>query len=202
MLGLELRKARESRGLNQKDAARLSNTTQQAISRMETDRGTTVSTVENYLRALRCELIVEPSAGAYDEDSFIYQQYRKASRKQDVVLSHVAALETLGLFSGYTQEYPIDMYAIKDCSDKNIVWHPLHTPLELGTVFTRGMRCTDVNRTINDVLESADTIDDTVILESLNYYYYKHGKSFDSLALTPRARAALQEYGQDAIDYC
>ena len=137
------------------------------------------------------------------ENSYLYNKYMELQSHQRVVLSHVAALEALGIFSGYSNEYTVEYYALSSAEVNNTQFHPVGRLgfNAIGSVYTKGVYCTDINRTINDVLVDSDRIDDTPILEALNTYYYENGESFDNLLLTEEARQSLEKYKEDAIYY-
>ena len=139
---------------------------------------------------------------AYITDAYIYRKYKTLSRNCDIILSHVAALEALGYFSGYYHEYPVEYYAETPVDVPNTVCHIIKDIKSIECTFAAGVMCTDIARTIADVLDASDRIDDTPILEALNVYYFEHNQSFDGLRLSEKGREKLREYEQDAIDYC
>ena len=94
----------------------------------------------------------------------------------------------------YYAETPVDV--------PNTVCHPVRNLKSIECTVSAGVTCTDIDKTISDVLDESDRIDDTHILEALNTYYFEHGESFDELRLSEKGREKLREYEQDAIDYC
>ncbi|SDJ70355.1 hypothetical protein SAMN04487760_1125 [Lachnospiraceae bacterium G41] len=156
-----------------------------------------------YANALEQELALVPKTPSFLKDSNIYKTYLSLSQKDnDAILSHVTALELLGFFSGYGKNSVVEYYAINDAKIENTLYHSFNSAYEIGFVFCKGMRSTDINRTFNDILLAHKRIDDSVLLEALNTYYYKHHESFSELIIGEDAKKILLEYKDDAINYC
>ncbi len=197
-----LKSIRIKKGISQKELAVLLGVSQQQISKMESRKGTSVRTLEQYAEKMGYAITVEPKISRQFETSYLHMIFEKISRLQDVVISHIAALEALGLFSGYSNAYEVEYYSEQPANVENTIFHPVSSLQEIGMVRAKGTYCTDINRTFNDVLTDCDRIDDTAILEALNTYYYENGQTFDKLLLTEIARKNLAIYAEDAIDYC
>jgi len=198
-----LRQNRINRHLTQGSVARRLNVRQQMVSKIEKNPGVSLISVVRYAECIGDEVIVVPKVSKQFENSYLYNKYMELQSHGRVILSHVAALEALGLFSGYSNEYTVEYYALSSVEVNNTQFHPVGRLgfNAIGSVYTKGVYCTDINRTINDVLVNSDRIDDTPILESLNTYYYENGESFDNLLLTEEARQSLEKYKEDAIYY-
>ena len=67
-------------------------------------------------------------------------------------------------------------------------------------IFLRGIWCTTVNQTINDLLEDNDS-DEQVLLESLSNYYYKNNESFQGLTIEEKNQERFLELKEAAIGY-
>ncbi|MBR3195169.1 MAG: helix-turn-helix transcriptional regulator [Clostridia bacterium] len=206
MLQEELREMRRQMGLTQAEMSRRTGLSQQYISRIESGKPVTLETIEKYAQALNQQVMV--LSRDYDamptkmrRMTYLYHQFLVLSGKAFVVLSHVAALEALGYFPGYGNPYPVDYYAASDVGVINTVFHKAEDMREIGYVYYGGMCCTDVDRTFNDVMEAADTIDDSVILDSMGRYYYSHGCSFESLRIDQRNKEVFDSFVNDAIDF-
>ncbi len=202
-INIQLKNLREQRGLKQSDIALKTSLKQQVISKIEQGKGVNVNTITLYANALEQEFIIIPKIPSVLENTYVYEKYLSLSQKDNnIILSHITALELLGFFSGYVNNSTIEYYALNNIEEENTLYHPLRSFNEIGFVFCKGMRCTDINRTFNDILLSYDRIDDSVILEALNTYYFKNDESFDKLLLCEKAERILSEYKEDAINYC
>lgn len=131
------------------------------------------------------------------------RMYAALKAKDDsVVYSHVTALNILGYFSGYGFPVDVDYYASEDLNVPGSEYHPGTVDASETESFYDGwLVCTNTNRTFEDVLLAHDSIDDAVICESLNDYYFSNGKTFDGLVLSEEARRILKTYEEDAIAY-
>ena len=198
----QIKKARLDVHLSQSEAAVIAKLTQQAVSRIETKKGTSIEAVNTYLNCFGKELTVSDVVPEYFAVTELFQKYEKASSLTSCIVSHVGALEALGYFSGFVNEYPVEMYCAKEISVPGVICNVCPQTALIGSVYSHGVFCTDPSRTFSDVLENAWRIDDGIILESLNYYYFKNGNSFDGLRLTPYATSILKAYAEDAINNC
>lgn len=200
---IQLKNLREQRGLKQSDIAIKTSLKQQVISKIEQGKGVNVNTLNIYADALEQEFIIIPKIPTIFENSYIYQTYLNLSQKEnDIILSHITALELLGFFPGYINNDIVEYYALSDFKIDNTLYHKINSYFEIGFVFCKGMRCTDINRTFNDILLDYKRIDDSIILESLNTYYFKNNESFSKLLLCEEAKKILLEFKEDAINYC
>ena len=132
-----------------------------------------------------------------------YRVYAALKEKDaSAVYSHVTALNILGYFSGYGFPVDMDYYASENLNVPGSEYHAGHVDVSETTSYHNGwMVCTNVHRTFEDVLLAHDSIDDAVICEALNDYYFSNGKTFDGLILSEEARRILKTYEEDAIAY-
>ena len=206
MLQDQLKIMRIQMGLTQVEMSKRTGLSQQYISRIEAGKPVTLETIEKYAGALNRHITTEQNR-FYDAMperrtmTYLYGQYLMLSGKSFTVLSHVAALEALGIFPGFGNPYPVDYYAMANAGVENTVFHQIRDIREIGCVLYGGMYCTDIDRTFNDVMEAADRIDDSIILDAMGRYYYSHGQSFDTLRIDHRNREIFESFADDAIDY-
>ena len=104
---------------------------------------------------------------------------------EDVIFCRTSALECLQLFIGYGNERDIYVYAKSKGNYDNVNYFIVDSFDGIETVFVKGLLCTSVNQTINDMLDDFDNIDEQSLVEALSDYYYTHGNSFDGLMITP-----------------
>lgn len=69
---------------------------------------------------------------------------------------------------------------------------------EKDVIVKRGIKCTSVNQTINDLL-SDENLDEQVIMESLSNYYYEHKESFEGMIIEESNRKLFEELRQDVL---
>jgi hypothetical protein len=106
------------------------------------------------------------------------------SEEQPVILCHTSALECLELFPGYGRENVIDVYATKPGKYDNVNYHIVPDINAIETVPYHSLRCTSLNRTVNDMLGSFPDTDWQALTESLAKLYRRTG-SLDSLKIDP-----------------
>ena len=138
-----------------------------------------------------------------NQNSPLSRAYKRLTENyNNVILSHSAALELLGYFSGYGNETEIEYYSDRDLNAENAICHLVPEGKMPNKVLRRYfIYCTDTDKTFEDILLDHDRIDDAVICESLGSYYYENGETFDNLNLSDEARAILASYADDAINY-
>lgn len=126
---------------------------------------------------------------------------RDIVRDEDVILSHVSALEYLQLFVGYADEQEIDVYAKKRGRYENIHYHIIDTFEQIAFFKHGSVRCATINQTINDMLDDFQHTDQQALTEALSKYYYAHGDSFDGLVINPDNLERFQLIKEQAIAY-
>ena len=188
-IGSSLRDIRRMKHLSQENISLLTGLTQQYVSRIEKGNAATLDTIEKYAKALNQSIVLEDanikySPSPYLANNFLSKKYLELSSSGMVILSHVAAAEALGLFVGILGRFPVEYYAMSDHECDNTIFHYMQSPLDVGYVISGGIRCTDAQKTINDLLSAYDRIDIAIILEALNTYYYMHNQSFNGLLLS------------------
>lgn len=104
----------------------------------------------------------------------------------DRVLCKESAAEFLNLSNGNFST-DIYFYSLEESSSKEVI-------------IKRGIKCTSINQTINDLLMGPGS-DEQILLESLSNYYYEHNESFDGLVIKDENMKYFNELRQDAIDY-
>jgi len=104
----------------------------------------------------------------------------------DRVLCKESAAEFLNLSNGNFST-DIYFYSSEESFGKEII-------------IKRGIKCTSINQTINDLLMEPGS-DGQILLESLSNYYYEHNKSFEGLVIKDENMKCFIELRQDAIDY-
>jgi hypothetical protein len=127
--------------------------------------------------------------------------FRSVLRGKDVVLSHVSALEGLGLFAGYVNENQIDLYATEREPYANINYTIVNGFDGIETTEVGGLRCTTIRQTINDMLRDYDKIDEQALVQALSDYYYSHNESFDSLDIEPQYLPRFNALVDWAVEY-
>jgi hypothetical protein len=121
--------------------------------------------------------------------------------KDDVILCHASALECLQLFLGYVNERGIDVYAKSKGIYENINYRVVDSFDGPETVRVNGLRCTSVNRTVNDMLDDFDNADEQALVEALSDYYFIHNESFCGLAIEPRNAERFKKIRDWATEY-
>jgi len=127
--------------------------------------------------------------------------FRAVAEGKDWVLCHTSALECLELFVGYLYEKRIEVYAKEPGEYDNINYRIVDSFDSLGITNYMGVRCTNVNQTINDMLREFDNIDEQSLVETLATYYYLHGDSFDGLEIDVQNQAVFDSIRDWAIEY-
>jgi hypothetical protein len=127
--------------------------------------------------------------------------FRNVLQGKNVVLSHTSALEALGLFSGYVNESQLDLYALEREPYENINYTIVDRFDGIETTEIRGVRCTTIKQTFNDMLRDYDNIDDQSLVQGLSDYYHSHGESFDGLEIEPQNMERFKSLEDWAIEY-
>ena len=202
----QLRKNRLSRRISQKEIAVATGLSQQYISRIESGKDVTISTMTKYANALGYDLTATENSSLYLPPSIAHshlvEQYHRLSQNHDIILSHTSALEALSLFSGYLNPVDIHVYTLDSFNEDGVICHRINSSEEVGYTMVKGMKCTDINTSINDVLRDYENTDDTVIYMALNTYYYRHGQSFDGLHIAYDNIDVFNDMASYAIEYC
>ena len=120
---------------------------------------------------------------------------------KDMILRRTSALEFHQLFGGYNHEKNIDVYAKRRGEYDNINYCLVDTFDGIDFVQFRGVLCTSISHTINEMLEDYDNIDEQSLLEGLSCYYYTHDKSFDGLFIKPENMTRFNMIKDWAIEY-
>jgi len=119
------------------------------------------------------------------------------------VLCHTSALECLGQFPGYVNEDQIDIYTTVREPIENINQYIVDSFDGLDIVTIGELRCTSLNQTVNDMLRDYDVIDEQSLVQALAGFYYRNGKSFDSLRIAPQHTDRFNNIREWAIEfYC
>jgi hypothetical protein len=127
--------------------------------------------------------------------------FRSVLSGMDVVLSHTSALECLGLFVGYVNENQIDLYSTAPLPYDNVNCYIVDSFDGLDIVTIRGLRCTSINQTLNDMLQHYDVIDEQSLAQGLSDYYYENGQSFDGLVIDPQYADIFESFRDWAIEF-
>lgn len=203
-IGRNLAEIRKQQGLSQVTLSKNTGLSQQYISRIEQDKPVTLDTLTKYALVLGCNIVLQNLNGAdtpnYFIDRYINRKFMELQRQGEPILSHIAAAEALGLFSGFVNNYPVDYYSETELVADNTIWHKF-THNEFGSCIAGGIRCTGVNQTINDLLSEYDSIDEVVVLEALSTYYYRNNKSYDGLKVYDQNADIFESLSRDAILY-
>ena len=203
-IGSELGYLRRQQGISQNTISHKTGLSQQYISRIEKDKPATIETLTKYARILNCDISLYnhgvPIAPEHFRDRYINKKFLELSAHGEVIISHIGAAEALGLFSGFLGNYPVDYYSESEFKVENTVWHQ-NTHNEIGMCIAGGLRCTDINQTINDLLADSDNIDEGLLLEVLSTYYYRNGKSYERLKIFHENLYMFNQLSNDAIMY-
>jgi hypothetical protein len=120
---------------------------------------------------------------------------------KDLILRRTSALEFLELFSGYLHEHDIDVYAIQPGENGNLNYCLVDSFSGIDYICFGNVLCTSANQTFNDMLNDFDDIDEQSLIEGLSRYYYSHGSSFSSLAISPENAERFNTIKDWAIEY-
>ncbi len=120
---------------------------------------------------------------------------------EGVVLCYTSALELLGMFSGFTDESLIDVYALTKGRYKNIEYHLVDTYDGIEITEIGGVRCTSFEQTINDMLGDIYNADEWALTEALSNYFFTHNESFSGLHILPQNETAFENIKGSAIEY-
>ena len=102
------------------------------------------------------------------------------------VLCKESAAEFLNLSNG-NFNMTIHSYSEEESNGKDVI-------------VKRGIKCTSINQTINDLLVDVNS-DEQIILESISNYYYEHKESFDGMIIEDSNKELFEELRQDVIEY-
>jgi hypothetical protein len=117
------------------------------------------------------------------------------------VLRGKSALECHQLFVGYLNEMSIDVYATEKGGYENINYRVVPSFDGIDIESCRGVRCTTIDFTVNEMLEEPYGIYDQALIEGLARYYFTHGESFDGLHIKPENMASFNIIKEWAVDY-
>ena len=127
--------------------------------------------------------------------------HRAVLSGEDVILRRTSALEHLELFFGYMNEKLIDVYAKQPGKYENVNYHVVDTFDGIDCTEIRGLRCTSINQTFNDMFENFDNIDEQSLIEGLAKYYFTNGESFDGLMIKPENMDLFNSRKEWAMEY-
>ena len=132
--------------------------------------------------------------------------FRYLIEDSDLILCHTSALECLGLFCGYFNEYPVDVYAKAKGETNNINYRIVDTFVGIETVQIDCLLCTSVNQTFNDMLSLygtpyESTVDEQALVEGLSNYYFSNGESFEGLMIKLESRERFDILKVWAMEY-
>jgi predicted transcriptional regulator of viral defense system len=126
--------------------------------------------------------------------------FQNVLKEMDVIISHTSALEVHELFLGWMHETEINVYAKEKGPYENINYTIIDDFTKLETTTIRGLLCTSINQTFNDMLQNGD-YDCQSFTEALANYYFSHDESFNGLTINPDYLAIFNKEAQYAKEY-
>ena len=118
-----------------------------------------------------------------------------------MILRRTSALEFLQLFGGYAHEKSIDVYAKQYGGYDNINYCIVDSFEGIDYIQIRGVLCTSVSHTINEMLEDYNNIDEQSLIEGLSRYYYTHDECFAGLYIKQENMDRFEMIKEWAIEY-
>ena len=116
---------------------------------------------------------------------------------QPMILRSVSALEYLQLFVGYFSESKVEVYALEESSEENII-----EDLEaIEYIRFENVLCSSPSQAVNDMLSDFEHSDETALVEALSKYYYSHEESFSGLNIKKENQKRFEELKDWAINY-
>lgn len=113
------------------------------------------------------------------------EYFRKVLTGKPYVLCMESAAEFMSLTDGNFCTY-VDVYKLEDCVKENV-----------GFELLRGIYCTTVNQTINDILENEG--DPQILMEALSTIYER--SHYEELDIFPQNQERFDYYKQYGIEY-
>lgn len=116
--------------------------------------------------------------------------FREILAGENVILRGTSALEYLQLFTGYTKESRIDVYARSKGRYDNINYCVVNDFDDIDFFLHGSILCSSATQAINDILLEREDMDEQALVEALSKYYHTHNMSFEGLDI----KANLQKF--------
>lgn len=120
---------------------------------------------------------------------------------EEIIFALDEALMCQGNFGGRSDEYLIWVYGDQAVDRFNgiVVLGNWVSPCNIQE--KKGLRFTDLNRTLADALANESILDMQGITEAISRYYYRNGESFDGISVVPEYQERFEQLARDAINY-
>lgn len=128
-----------------------------------------------------------------------FEIVKETIKDYNCIVAHESAADIMGLSNGGYRE-KIHVYSFEKINNPVLECHIISSLDEIDYFDFHGIRCTSINQTIIDLLNSSST-DEQILIETLANYYYENNQSFDNLNIPQMLNHSFQKYKDWSVEY-